>query len=449
MYNNLKNLKILFIQPSQFNDDGSLRKSKRAWLPRLALPQLASITPDEVKTYIIDEYIDDIDFNADVDFVCISATTVQAPRAYQISEEFRKRGKTTIIGGMHASLLPDEAQNYADSIFIGEAEGLWTEVLHDFNQGNLKPRYQNLANKLDITHIPSPNLTKLSLDRYEVVFRPVQTTRGCPHNCDYCSVTKFFGKSYRYRSIDDIVREIEQLDSKFVFFVDDNIAANPQRAKKLFKAITPLNIKWTSQCCMSIAYNDELLESARESGCVNLMLGLESLSAQSLQTVNKSINKVNDYFYIIDKIHNYGITVMAFMIFGFDYDDETVFDKTIKFVDNVKIDFPCYWILTPYPNTPLYEKLESEHRIIERDWSKYDCTHVVFNPKLMTPEVLEQGYHYACKKAYSLSNMVKRFIVPSSFNLAKNLLETMPQLITQLKLFRQGIFKGYHPMTGC
>lgn len=441
-------LKILFIQPSQLKDDGSIWKSKMPWLPRLALPQLAAITPAEIHTTIIDEYIEDINFDIDVDLVAISATTVQAPRAYQIADEFRKRGKKTVIGGIHASLLPDEAQNHVDSILIGEAEGIWGSVLNDLRNESLKSRYQN-SSKIDIVNIPSPRLDKLVLDKYKVIFKPVQTTRGCPHNCGYCSVTQFFGKSYRHRSIDDIVREIKYLDSEDIFFVDDNIAANPERAKALFKAITPLKISWISQCCMSIAYNDELLELAKESGCCNLMLGLESLSAQSLKSVNKSINKVEDYYYAIDKLHKYGITVMGLMVFGFDHDDENIFERTAKFMEDAKVDFPCYWILTPYPGTPLYKQMETENRIIERDWSKYDCSHVVFKPKLMSPETLEQGYNYAFKRAYSMSNIIKK-IIPPNFNLFKRfyLNGGLPIILAQSCLFRNGAFKGYHPMSG-
>ncbi|OGI00814.1 MAG: hypothetical protein A2104_06570 [Candidatus Melainabacteria bacterium GWF2_32_7] len=439
---NSRKTKVLLIQPSQIDDDGSIRKNTKGLFPRLALPQLAAITPNEFETSIIDEFIEDINFDADIDLVGISTTTAQVPRAYQIAEEFRKRGKKVIFGGMHPSLLPDEVQLYADSILIGEAEYLWKEVLSDFNQGILKPRYENTTS-IDLTNIPSPNLNKLSLDKYAVLFKPIQTTRGCPYNCDYCSVTNFFGKTYRHRSIDDVVREVEALDSKYIFFVDDNIAANPKRAKQLFKALTPLKIKWTSQCCMSIIYDDEMLELARDSGCINLMMGLESLSPQSLETVNKkSINKVDDYFYMVDKLHKYGITLMAFMIFGFDFDDETVFDKTCKFAEDAKIDFPCFWILTPYPNTPLFDRMESEGRIIQRDWSKYDCNHVVFQPKLMSPKTLQDGYNYACKRVYSIPSIMKRFILPSSFiptfNRAKSLLGIMPPLLTQLKLFREG-----------
>lgn len=436
-YRNSTRSKLLFIQPSQIMSDGSIRKNKKGLFPRLALPQLAAITPPNFETKIIDEYIEDIDFDIDADLVGISATTPQAPRAYKISEEFRKRGKKTILGGMHPSLLPDEAQLHADSIIIGEAENLWQEVLNDFSADNLKPRYTNTST-IDITNISSPRLDKMSLDRYAVLFRPVQTTRGCPHNCDYCSVTNFFGKSYRHRSIDSVVKEIEALDSKYIFFVDDNIAANPKRAKELFKAITPLKIKWTSQCCMSIVYDEELLALAKESGCINLMMGLESLSDKSLATVNKSINKVDDYFFMVKKLHQYGITLMAFMIFGFDYDDETVFEKTCKFAEDTQIDFPYYWILTPYPNTPLYHKMEAENRIIERDWSKYDCNHVVFKPKLMSPETLMEGYNYARIRSYSMPSIVKRFFLPPSYTRAKTLISVISPLITQLKIFREG-----------
>jgi len=444
--NSIQKMKILFIQPSQYTDTGDIWKSKLPWLPRMSLPQLAAITPEGIDSVIVDEYTENINFDIDVDLVAISATTVQAPRAYKISEEFRRRGKKTIIGGIHASLLPDEVQNYTDSVIIGEAEGLWNDVLTDLKYGTLKPRYKS-EGKLDITNIPAPNLSKLQLNKYKVQFRPIQTTRGCPHNCDYCSVTKFFGKSYRHRSIEDIVKEIKDLNVKDIFFVDDNIAANPERAKALFKAITPLKISWISQCCMSIAYNDELLELAQKSGCANLMLGLESLSPQSLGSVNKSFNKVDDYYYVIDKLHRHGITVMGLMVFGFDYDDENVFEKTANFMDEAKVDYPCYWILTPYPNTPLHQQLEAEGRIIERDWSKYDCSHVVYKPKLMSPETLQEGYWYAFKKSYSVPSIIKRH-TPNCFAMVKRLIDAFPVTIAQSYLFRQGAYNGHHPMMG-
>ena len=387
LHRELRGLKILFIQPSQLKDDGSVWKSEMPWLPRLALPQLVSLTPEEVDTDIIDEYLEEIDFNVQADLVALSATTVQAPRAYQIADEFKKRGIKTIIGGIHASLLAEEAQVHTDSILIGEAEDIWINVLYDLKCGELKNRYES-SKRIDITDIPSPDLSRLNYNKYKVMYKSVQTTRGCPHNCGYCSVTNFFGKSYRHRDIKTVIREIENLHTNDIFFVDDNIAANPARAKELFKALKPLKISWVSQSCMSIAYNDELLALAKESGCCNLMIGFESISSKNLESVNKSINKVEDYFYVIDKLHRYGITVMGLMVFGFDHDDESVFEKTAEFMEDSKVDFPCYWILTPYPGTPLYTRMEAENRIIDRDWSKYDCSHVVFKPKLISPEAL-------------------------------------------------------------
>lgn len=425
------NKKLLLVQPSQIDHNGRIKKDSTSFLPRLALPQIAALTPENYDVTIIDEYLEDIDFNSDADLIAISATTPQAPRAYQISEEFRQRGKKVVLGGMHASLIPDEAKQHADSIVIGEAENIWDKVLADFENNSLKPVYKNYPESLDITNIPFPQLSKLRLDKYEFPFRPVQTTRGCPHNCDYCSVTNFFGKSYRHRSIDDVVREIEGLDSRYVMFIDDNIAANPKRAKELFKAITPLKIKWASQSTMAIAYDDELLELAQKSGCVNLMMGIESISAHSLASVNKSFNKVDDYHFMVEKLHKHRITVLAFMIFGFDADDETVFERTAKWTEDLKIDFPAYWILTPLPGTPFYHRMESEGRIIERDWSKYDCTNVVFKPKLMSPETLQEGYNYACKRGYSLKNMARRLTYPTGFSIVKHLSGFMPYFIRQ------------------
>lgn len=441
------NKELLLVQPSQFDRNGVIKKDKTSFLPRLALPQITALTPEDFEVTIVDEYLEDIDFNCNANLIVISATTPQAPRAYQISEEFRRRGKKVIIGGMHASLIPDEARRHADSILIGEAENIWDKILTDFENNSLKPVYKNYSENLDITHIPSPRLDKLRLDKYEVPFRPVQTTRGCPHNCDYCSVTNFFGKSYRHRSIDDVVREVEKLDTKYVFFVDDNIAASHKRAKQLFKSLIPLKIKWASQSTMSVAYDDELLELAQESGCINLMMGLESISAQSLATVNKSFNKVDDYHFMIEKLHKHKISLLAFMIFGFDTDDEAVFEKTAKFTEDLKVDFPCYWILTPLPGTPFYQRMEAEGRIIDHDWSKYDCTNVVFQPRLMSPDTLKAGYDYACKRGYSLKSITKKLTHPNSLSLIRNLWGLMPYFIRQHYKFSKKISNSNYSLT--
>ena len=351
-----------------------------------------------------------------------------------------------------SSLLPDEAKNYADSVLIGEAEGIWPEVINDFRNNNLKPIYQYMEEKIDITNISSPNLEKINLKKYKVPFRLVQTTRGCPHDCEFCTVTKFFGKSYRHRCIDDVVNEIKGLDSNEVFFVDDNIAANPRRAKELFKALAPLKITWMSQCCASIAYDEELLELAQKSGCVSLFIGLESISNRNLQSVNKSFNKIDDYQFAIDKIHKYGICVLGSMIFGLDHDDESVFERTVRFVEYAKIDFPVYWILTPYPNTPLYNKLEEEGRIIDRDWSKYDCTRVVFQPKLMSPETLREGFKFAYKQSYSMPAIAKRLMhISVSSRAMSNRLLLRGEIIDVFfysMLLRHNSIKGLNPMIG-
>lgn len=433
-------LKLLFVQPTRIMDDGSLWKSKMPWLPRMALAQLAALTPDDIETTIIDEYIENIDFAVAADLIAISATTIEAPRAYQIAARFRKQGKKTIMGGIHASLVPEEARQFVDSVVIGEAEGIWDEVLADFKKGVLKRQYRN-PGKADITHLPSPQLNKLALDNYWMNIKPVQTTRGCPHNCSFCAVTQFFGKSYRHRAIEEVVQEIGPTHSGDIFFVDDNIGANPKRAKELLKALIPLKIDWISQCCMDMAYDDEFLALAKESGCSCLIIGFESLSEQSLKSAHKYTNKVDDYFYVAEKLHKHEIHILASMVFGFDYDDETVFEKTARFMDDARIDFPCYWILTPYPNTPLYKQLDAAGRIIHTEWSKYDCTHAVFQPRLMSPKVLEEGYHYAFRKSYSLKSIMKR-LMPSSFGMAKCLVEGLPQLVGRNYLFRRAALRA-------
>ncbi len=389
---------------------------------RLSLATVAALFPRDTKIEIINDGIEEIDYNEEVDLVGITSITATAPRAYEIADRFRERGITVILGGMHVSALPEEAIKHADSIVIGEAEGQIKPLVKDFKDGKLKKFYR-CKTRPDLKKIPLPrtDLYKKK-NKYYKEMHLIQTTRGCPFNCDFCSVTHFFGQTYRTRAIEDIVREIKTVSRRtLIFFVDDNIAGNHRYAKELFQALIPLRIKWFGQASLVLARNRELLKLAARSGCISLFMGIESISQDSLKEVGKRMNKVKEYKESIKIIHDHGIAIIGAFIFGFDSDDKSVFEKTVSFIDRNQIELASLAILTPLPGTRLYDRMKEAGRIISRDWSKYTVGEVVFQPKQLTPEELQEGYYWSRKQLSSLKSIARR-----TFHLRKSSLLYIP-----------------------
>ena len=383
-------------------------------LPFLSLPILATYAPPDVEVTIVDERIEEINFATSYDMVGITIMTPLAPRAYEIAEEFHKRGVIVVMGGMHVSACPDEASLHADAIVIGEAEQVWPMLIDDFKRGVLKKVYKaethtNLASLVPMKR----NL--LPKDKY-VPVEFVETTRGCPFGCHFCSVTKFFGGKYRVRPVDAVIKEIATFKpttqrfsiKNVVFFVDDNIIGNRDHAIELFKRIKPYKLNWLGQASMNLAKDEELMALAKESGCLGFMIGFESLSDEVLKDVGKKPNVTTEYLAAIRKIQSYGIGVMGSFIFGFDQDDETVFEKYWQFVKKSGLEALYVGIMTPYPGTRFFEDLNKEGRIFDHNWNNYDTSHVVFHPKKMSAETLNKGYRWALKKSYSSYSIFKR-----------------------------------------
>jgi radical SAM superfamily enzyme YgiQ (UPF0313 family) len=371
----------------------------------LNLMMIASLTPNDIDVEIVDENIDTIDYNSPVDLVGIGANTSEIPRAYKICDAFRKRGAAVVIGGMHASALPEEAAQHADSVVIGEAEGLWEKLIDDFRKGTLARFYKH-ETLPDISRLPSPNREVLKNKRY-LTKNVFQLSRGCPYRCIFCSVTKFFGNTFRTRSEDQVIEEIGQMDGRFLIFVDDNIFGDPHYATRLLRKMIPLNKKWVSQCTLHLANNGRLLDLAAKSGCMGMFIGLESISKDSLRASGKPIN-FNKYKEMIQRILDSGICIDGSFIFGFDNEDLSIFERTLEFIVKVKLPAATFSILTPYPGTKLMEKLEQEGRIIDRNWEHYSGTHAVFRPAKMTPEQLEEGRAWIKQEFYSYPTIFKR-----------------------------------------
>jgi len=405
-------MKIRLIDPAYDHPfiSHSQRVIKNIWFAHLTLTTLAALTPPGIEVKITDENVEPIDFEEDVDLVGVTGMVMHAPRAYEIAERFRQRGIPVVMGGPHASSLPLEAKQHADAVVIGEAEDVWGGLIKDVENGCLKPFYK-AENYCSMAGMPPPRLDLLRRKAYMTI-NCVQTTRGCPHQCEFCHVTHFFGKTYRCRPVDEVIEEVRRLEGEFVVFIDDNIAGMRHYAKELFTRLKPLKKKWASQASMTLARDPELLRLAAESGCVSLFLGIESLSAENLKDVNKSFNRAAQFEEAIKVVHDNDIMIVAGFIFGLDHDDEGVFERTIRFCERNKIELPSFFVLTPLPGTPVFQRMESEGRLMHKDWSKYNGATVVYRPKLMTEETLQTGFNWACKEAYSWGSIVKRVFHP-------------------------------------
>ena len=394
------------------------KREKAVHFSRLSLTSVAALFPQDVDIRIINDSLEEIDFDEKVDLVGISVMTSTAPRAYEIADRFRERGIPVVLGGMHPSALPEEASLHADAVVIGEAEGVMQEFFDDFKKGKLKKFYS--SNEMpSLSNLPLPRKDLLLGNKYYREMDVIQTTRGCPHSCDFCTVSTFHGRTYRTRPIKDVIEEIKLTRHWTMrFFVDDNIAGNPAYAKKLFRALIPLNIKWFGQASIIMSRDEELLRLAALSGCTSLFIGFESLSPDSLKSVGKGVNLLTDYKKGIKRIHNYGIAIIGAFMFGFDHDEIEVFEETVDFIEKNHIEYPTFSILTPLPGTPFYQRMEEQGRIFERDWSKYTCGEVVFRPKLLTVDQLQSGYFWARKQVSTYRSILVRTLQMRKYSLA-------------------------------
>ena len=396
-------MKILLISPTV---DAEKRTNKGLMLPQLALYILEGLTPEEHEIRIIEEESELVDLEQECDLVGISCMTANAPRAYELCREFKKRGKTVLLGGVHPTILPEEALEHADCVVVGEAEGVWDTLLKDFQKNELKERY----------HEPKPDLAKYVRKDFKKILKnrlfkmiPVMTTRGCPYNCEFCCVTNLFGKKIRHIPIENVVSDILDSGAKNIMFLDDNIIGHPKYAKALFKAIKPLKVNWVGQASVSLLVaDDELMQLAADSGCKAMFFGIESVSVDQLQTLRKALKEIDHLESAIKKIKKMGILIHASMVFGFDNDTKEIFNETVQFLIKNKVSTVSFNVLTPYPGTKIYDELKSEDRLTTTDWKYYDHNTVVFKPKNMTPFELQMGKINARKKFYSLPSVLRR-----------------------------------------
>jgi len=403
-------MKLLLVSPSRKFGKKILKAVK---MPQLGLHILASLTPNDVDITVVDEGIREVDFSLDFDLVGISCMTATANRSYQLSDRFRKRASKVILGGIHPTILPQEAIQHADAVVIGEAEGCWVDVINDFRKGALQKFY----------HVPEPDLSKVPFPRRDfdidkALFNCVGllTTRGCPYACEFCSVTDFYGRKIRHRPVSMVVEDIKQSGSKTFLILDDNVTGHPKYSKELFEALIPLGIEWVGQSSISLAKDKEMLKLCRLSGCGALFFGLESVSPSSLMGMEKTLKSIKETEEAIKIIQDNGIAFHPSIILGFDTDTKAIFDDTLEFLARNKLPTMALHVLTPYPGTRIYKRFKNQGRILTDDWSHYDHHTVVFQPKYMTPQELAEGHHYVQSQFYSFSSILRH--IPSLFRVS-------------------------------
>lgn len=406
--------------------------------PLLGLTLLASFFPPRYEVRIVNEFLEEVDCTEEADLVGITALTTQALRTYEIADRFRERGVPVVVGGVHPTFMPEEAKEHADSVVLGEGELIIDQLIDDFERGELKPFYR--AERLhDLHDLPLPRRELLGKG-YSPIFKVIETTRGCPNRCEFCAVPVIAGRRYRTRPLADIQRELKSIvkrEGEYIFIADDNALAQRSHATGLFEIFKELKVRWTAFATVEIAKDVELLKLAGESGCISLFIGFESLQKENLDGPKKRFQGVEDLQGFIARIHDHGIGIQGSFIFGFDHDDPGVFERTVEFIHQNRIELPTFSVLTPFPGTPLWERLEREGRIFDRDWSHYDLSRVVFAPKRMTPEQLQRGYLWAQKYSCAPRSILRRLLLGARHHLGYFLLSNFVLRKAQMKVVKR------------
>jgi len=404
-----RKIKIALISPKGplYRHRGGIWKKSLRYQP-LTLTTLAALVPAElpVDLQLFDEGIADVPLDLDADIVGLTVITGTAMRAYELADYFRQRGITVVLGGPHVTLIPEDAQPHADAIVTGYAEDSWPQLLRDFANDELKPRYDQSPG-LNLADRPFARRELLPSHRY-LTNNVFEATRGCIHSCDFCVVPAAWGRKPYQKPVGQVIADIQQHGARKLIFIDLNLIADRGYALQLFKALVPLKVQWYGLATVLLANDSELLELAGRSGCKGLLMGLESISPQNLRESRKGFNSPEKFVRVVERLHEHGIALQGCFVFGLDHDEPDVFLKTAEFAVQAKIDLPRFAIVTPFPNTALYKRLQAEGRILTRNWELYDGQHVVFRPAKLSIKELQQGTELAWKHAYSCRSIVRR-----------------------------------------
>ncbi len=403
--------RLLLILPSlQQVDSHTFRLIKYSRFPPLSLLTIAGMTPqDDWDIMVRDEHIESSAVEGRVDLVGIQTYISCAARAYELSARWRKRGAKVILGGLHPTSLPDEAMQHADAVCTGPAEFIWHDVLDDFKKGLLKRVYQGRCNG-SAAMVPLPRRDLMNPRGY-LIRNTMVTSRGCPHSCDFCYKSSFWGPTYyEARPTADIERELETVADGIVFFLDDNLLSNRRHARALFDVLRGSGIVWQAAASLDVTREPDYLDEAYEAGCRSLFVGFESISPENMRGNHKNVNATTDYFEACRRFHDSGIMVNGSFVFGFDGDGPDVFDRTVEFAIKAKILTATFHILTPLPGTPAFDHLDAAGRVLHRRWEYYDTDHAVFRPRRITAEQLEAGHKQAYHDFLTYGSILRRSV---------------------------------------
>ncbi len=400
-------MKLLLIAPEGLEVQG-FKGAKHAHHLNLAVvAALAAPYFKEIK--IIEEQFEPLDLNEPADLVGITMMTCQAERGYYLADHYRKRGIRTICGGSHATFMPEECAERFDAVVVNEVEMVWDEIMADFMAGRLKPVYRS-DQLIDLRDMPMPRKELFRNNGKLTIADVIQSGRGCPLGCEFCTVTQMYGKKFRTRPVEHVVEEIKRFKSKRLFFVDDNIFLSSSYAYELFEALVPLKIKWASQGSMElICRDDKLLNLAARSGCVNLFVGIETVDQETLNAAHKRFNHVRNYDENIRKMHRAGINVTGSFIFGFEKDTSDCFDKVLDFAVGNRLSMVNCGIMTPFPGSVTYDKALRDDKIVDFRWGQYTGTNMVWRHPTMSKAEMEAGYDRFRRRFYSWPSIARRF----------------------------------------
>ncbi len=366
---------------------------------------IAALTPSSFKIELIDENFERIDFSKHYDLVGISTLTSHSCRAYEIADEFRKRKVKVVMGGIHVTVLPDEAKKHADSVVIGEAEYVWPELLEDLIKNKLKPFYKS-DRLVDLSDSPMPRYDLIQSKNYKSI--NIQTARGCPHDCEFCLASNVYGRRYRHKTITQVIHELQAikqiLGNVTISFGDDNLLVKKDFAKELLKKMIPLNIRYYIQSDIAIAEDDELLDLLQKSGCVNIFIGFETVYEEGLENIDKNgwkVRKFKNYSQYIDKIQKKGIGILGSFMIGLDTDDSSIVNKIANFIINNNIFQSQITICTPLPGSRLFARLKKENRLLPISWNNYSMVNLNFVHPILSKEEIENGLTEIWKTVYS------------------------------------------------
>jgi radical SAM superfamily enzyme YgiQ (UPF0313 family) len=403
-------MKVMLIYPSARKSNPNLHwwKQPRAHrYPGLGWLIVASLCEPGTEITCVDDDVEDVPYEKETDLVGISLFTANSYRAYEISKNFRERGIPVVLGGVHVTACPEEASKHADAIAVGEAEDTWPEILKDFQSGKLKSRYIS-TNASDLSHMPLPRRDLLDKTKYSTL-NTVQATRGCPFNCEFCSMRILFGSRTRCRPVDEVIEEIKSFEGKSFLLNDDNLAQKREYYKGLFRSLIPLNKKWVGAASWNIANDHETLDLLEKSGCRALAVGFESLEPQhGVKKLGSKEDNILRYREVVKKLHAHKIAVLANFILGFDNDDVSTFKNTLEFALESQIDTAQFNILVPYPGTPIYQRLNDEGRIVDRDWRNYVSCHLCFELKNMSRRTFLEELYKLKRRFYSNTKIALR-----------------------------------------